>query len=66
MVNWLCGVEGMQDQREPVYTEEEAEEIRHEQERQMSTHEEHRSKIIVNILLVLTMSATIFIWAFFY
>ncbi len=64
-INWLCGVEAMQDQREPVYTEEEAEELIEMKKQEMSIDESTRDKILVNVFCALTVALTIFICGFF-
>ena len=64
-INWMCGVEGMQDPREPVFTEEEAAELAEEKEREMNIEESPRGKIVVNIACFIVMIITVFFWAFF-
>ena len=64
-VNWMCGVEGMQDPREPVFTEEEAEELIDAKMREMSVEESPRGKLIVNIACFITLFLAVFLWAFF-
>ncbi|KAM7537488.1 hypothetical protein Aperf_G00000060249 [Anoplocephala perfoliata] len=65
VLNWFCGIETMQDEREPVFTEEEAEEIRARRERETDLTENHTQKIIVNVGLACACLCTLFLWTFF-
>lgn len=64
-VNWLCGIEAMQDPREPVYTEEEALHLTEQIEQQVSIYESPRDRLFVNIGLGVSIAITVFIWGFF-
>lgn len=64
-LNWMCGVEGMQDPREPVFTEEEAEELAEAKKKEMSIDEDPKQRIIVNIAAACALVITVFFWAFF-
>ena len=64
-VNWMCGVEGLQDQREPVFTEEEAEELIEAKKTEMSNEEDPIGQIIVNFACASALVVTVFFWAFF-
>ncbi|KAL5968278.1 Sodium/glucose cotransporter 1 [Taenia solium] len=64
-INWMCGVEDMQDRREPVFTEEEAEELIELKKRETSIDEDPKQRLIVNIGLCTAVIITIFTWAFF-
>ncbi|KAH9283445.1 Sodium/glucose cotransporter 1 [Echinococcus granulosus] len=64
-INWMCGVESMQDQREPVFTEEEAEELIEMKKSEMSIEEDPKQRLIVNTAVCTAIVVTIFIWAFF-
>uniref|UniRef100_A0A0R3TFN4 Sodium/glucose cotransporter 4 n=1 Tax=Rodentolepis nana TaxID=102285 RepID=A0A0R3TFN4_RODNA len=63
--NWMCGVEGMQDEREPVFTEEEAEEVIELKAKEMSIEEDPKQRIVVNVAASISLLITIFFWAFF-
>lgn len=63
--NWMCGVESMQDEREPVFTEEEAEEVIEMKAKEMSIEEDPKKRIIVNSAASVALIVTIFFWAFF-
>ncbi|KAM7534392.1 hypothetical protein Aperf_G00000114997 [Anoplocephala perfoliata] len=65
VVNWFCGIETMQDEREPVFTEEEAEEIRARRERETNLTEDPKQKLIVNVALACSIISTVFFLAFF-
>ncbi|KAM7533833.1 hypothetical protein Aperf_G00000114986 [Anoplocephala perfoliata] len=65
VVNWFCGVDTMQDEREPVFTKEEAEEIRARREKETNLTEDPKQKIIVNVGLACSIISTIFFLAFF-
>lgn len=65
VVNWMCGVEGLQDTREPVFTEEEAEELVEAKKAEMSIYEDPKQRLFVNIAAACSLIATIFFWAFF-
>ncbi|VDN24408.1 unnamed protein product [Dibothriocephalus latus] len=64
-INWLCGIEKMQDSREPVYTEEEADEIMENTRRQLSLFQKPIEAWGVNIGIAIAMGITVFIWGFF-
>ncbi|VDO10732.1 unnamed protein product [Rodentolepis nana] len=64
-LNWMCGVEGMQDEREPVFTEEEAEELVELKAKEMSIEEDPKQRIVVNVAASIALLITIFFWAFF-
>ncbi|KAM7538132.1 hypothetical protein Aperf_G00000060235 [Anoplocephala perfoliata] len=65
VVNWFCGIESMLDEREPVFTEEEAEELIEAKKHEMSIEEDHKWKLVVNVCGACSVIATIFFWAFF-
>uniref|UniRef100_A0A0X3PN86 Sodium/glucose cotransporter 1 n=1 Tax=Schistocephalus solidus TaxID=70667 RepID=A0A0X3PN86_SCHSO len=64
-INWLCGIEKMQDSREPVYTQEEADEILETTRRQLSLVQKPKDAIAVNIAEAVVVGICIFIWGFF-
>lgn len=64
-INWMCGVEDMQDRREPVFTEEEAEELIEMKKRETSVDEDPKQRLIVNIAACTAVIITVFTWAFF-
>ncbi|KAM7538061.1 hypothetical protein Aperf_G00000061769 [Anoplocephala perfoliata] len=58
--------EGSQlDENEPVFIEEEAEEMNERRKREMSLTEDHTQKIIVNVGLACACLSTLFMWSFF-
>ncbi|VUZ53914.1 unnamed protein product [Hymenolepis diminuta] len=64
-LNWMCGVENMQDEREPVFTEDEAEEIIETKAKEMSIDEDPKKRIIVNVSASVALLITLAFWAFF-
>ncbi|KAL7064359.1 hypothetical protein AAHC03_04999 [Spirometra sp. Aus1] len=63
--NWLCGIEKMQDTREPVYTQEEADEIMETTRRQLSLQQKPKQAMLVNICQAVALGVCVFIWGFF-
>lgn len=55
----------MQSTEEPVYTQEEAEELIVEAERQASIEEKPTERLLVNIAMATVLSITVFVWGFF-
>ncbi|EUB55978.1 Sodium/glucose cotransporter [Echinococcus granulosus] len=64
-VKWFCGIEEMQDSREPVYTLEEARMYMLKVERQRSIEESAKGRVLTSLGITFTLSITIFICAFF-
>ncbi|KAL5110224.1 Sodium/glucose cotransporter 1 [Taenia crassiceps] len=65
VLNWFCGIEAMQDPREPVFTLDEANRYMQEMERQSSVEESTKGRVLTSIGITLTLSFTIFICGFF-
>lgn len=65
VLNWLCGIEAMQDSREPVFTLDEAKSYMQEAERQSSIEESMKGRILTSIGITFALSFTIFICGFF-
>ncbi|KAL5971470.1 Sodium/glucose cotransporter 1 [Taenia solium] len=65
VLNWFCGIEAMQDSREPVFTLGEAERYMQEAKRQSSIEESTKGRVLTSIGITFTFSFTIFICGFF-
>ncbi|VDK89157.1 unnamed protein product [Dibothriocephalus latus] len=60
IINWFCGIENMQDTKEPVYTEVEAEEIMELTRKQLSIEQDPREALFVNIGMTVVVGLTVF------
>ncbi|BHF64566.1 hypothetical protein SprV_0200757100 [Sparganum proliferum] len=61
---WICGTESMQNSEEPVYTQQEANEIIELTRKQLSIHEKPKEALVVNIAMAVVLGLTVFIWGF--
>ncbi len=65
ILNWFCGTESMQDTREPVYTQEEADEIVEEAARMVNIEQNKIQAILTDVAMAIVCGLTVFIWGFF-
>lgn len=65
IVNWFCGLEAMTDSREPVFTQDEANNITEAKAQEVNLYEDLKQKIIVNVCAATALVVTTFFCAFF-
>ncbi|VDM00023.1 unnamed protein product, partial [Schistocephalus solidus] len=60
IINWFCGTESMQNTKEPVFTQEEAEEVIELTRKQLSIRQDPTEALFVDVGMAVVLGITVF------